>query len=149
MKFRIKIYLISCLFSLNSSHAQDSKIDDLDNCLNEISYDRKRIDKTKTDNITIAFFQDFSDSVVLFLNDAIIYKKRIVYDSITISSTFTGETFSFKKLKKKSKMMIIYVTQKKYINLKINNKYPLYTIHSYKRGICLVAARRNKELIIK
>lgn len=143
------------LFFLHSSsfvlYSQNTETEQRRSCLQKIFGDKKKsLFRKKNDKVTLAFFQDFSDSVRILLNDSVFYLGYIIHDSTIKSSNFTGFTFTIKALKKKYyKLTIEYLVSKKYLTFQLKTRYPLYTIHSNQSGKCLVSARRKYKLEIQ
>lgn len=142
--------LISILI-LKHSSGQLRTQDRMDNCLQAVYKDKKKSKKSdRCGRVSIAFFQNFSDTITLYLNNIAIYRSYIFHDSSVVSSNFTDSITSIRLSNQiQDSITIVYENQNKYLKFPVNEKYILYTIHSYSNGNCYVSARRKKSLSIK
>lgn len=149
MKLRRIIFVSILVFLYDTSCSQSIDLRGMKDCSQAPSRDKRNVMSKRTAKISIAFFQDFTDSVILYLNESLLFSKKIVHDSTLTSTKFSGEIFSFEKKKHLNDVVtIVYVKEKKFLKFRVK-QYPLYTIHSYKNGICFIAARANASLILK
>jgi hypothetical protein len=90
------------------------------------------IKRQNNDSIVFSFFEEFNDTVVLFVNK----KKQVqlvidAKDNPVESSGYSGIDYSLHLKKEKNIVIIKLLSQKKYIEFIVDKKYPLYSIQRY------------------
>ncbi len=150
MAFKIFIPIILLLLNTSAYTQGKGLSENYRNCLIKISYHSKKathLQDVKKDSIRILFFQSFSDSVSVYVNDHLSFCRYIEYDSTLVSTDYSGITFSYKRSKWNDKITVVYKKSGKYLAFRTHKKYPLYSIHSYINTGCWVAARRQPIVI--
>ena len=141
---------ISILTILNAS-GQVNMQDGMQNCLKEVYKDKKKIRKSdRNGKISLGFFQNFSDTVAIFLNNTQLYRSYIFHDSTLVSSNFTDSIVAVSLSRRNADTLTIYYKDlNKLLTFPVSDKYAWYTIHSYKNGNCFVSARSHRMMTIK
>lgn len=90
------------------------------------------IKRSNCNAIVFSFFEQFNDTVVLFINN----KKHGQWyidakNNPVESSGYSGIDYSLILKKKKNKVLIKLLNQRKYVEFEVTKKYPLYTVQRY------------------
>lgn len=90
------------------------------------------IKRQSHNSIVFSFFEEFNDTVVLFVNN----KKQGQWfidakDNPLESSGYSGIDYSLHLKKEKNIVIIKLLSQKKYIEFVVDKEYPLYSIQRY------------------
>ena len=102
----------------------------------------KKIKRVNKDIVTLSFFQDFSDSIIIYVDQKEVVKKYLEHDSTLVSTDYTGYSFSSEFKKRKTIVTIAYLNEKKYCEFKLNKSFPLYSLHFYIAHGYTVAGRK-------
>ena len=149
---KIKCVLLTLsILTLLSASGQVRLQDGMKNCLQAVYKDKKKVKKSdRNGRVSVAFFQNFSDTVTLFLNNVALYRNYIFHDTTLVSSNFTDSiaSISLSGLNTDT-ITITYKNLNKFLKFPVSDKYVLYTIHSYMNGNCFVSARRKRVLSLK
>lgn len=103
---------------------------------------RKKIKRINKNNVTLSFFQDFSDSIIIYVDHKEAVRKFLEHDSMLVSTDFTGYMFSNEYTKRKTTITIVYLNEKSYTRFELNRNFPLYSLHFYRNKFYAVAARK-------
>jgi hypothetical protein len=106
----------------------------------------KKIKRKNKDIISLYFFQDFSDTVIVYINNEEVMRRYVYHDSDLVSTKFTGETFSYLYSLKSNIITIAYKASKRYVEFVLDKRYPLYAIHAYEKN-CFVSGRKYQMII--
>lgn len=139
------------ILTLLSASGQVRLQDGMKNCLQAVYNDKKKVKKSdRNGRVSVAFFQNFSDTVTLFLNNIALYRNYIFHDTTLVSSNFTDSIASISLSGQNTDTITIaYKNLNKFLKFPVSDKYVLYTIHSYMNGNSFVSARRKRLLSLK
>ena len=84
---------------------------------------------TKKDQVAILFFQDFTDSVIIQVNQKTIASRFVRHDDNLLSTDFTGLNFTQNYPDSLNTIRLIYVKEASYIEFNLDKSYPFYSIH--------------------
>lgn len=106
------------------------------------------IKRENYNSIVFSFFEEFNDTVVLFVNN----KKQGQWfintkDNPVESSGHSGIDYSLLLKKKKNTVVIKLLSQKKYVEFIVDKEYPLYSIQRY--GNTWYINGRKYKMILK
>lgn len=97
--------------------------------------------------IHFSFYEEFNDSLVLYLNKAKVGEWYIHKDlNPSESSGYSGIDCLIAPTKKRNKIYIYLVKQKKYIVFSLDRRWPLYTIQRYNE-VWYVNARKYQVVL--
>ena len=102
----------------------------------------KKIKRVNKNIVTLSFFQDFSDSIVIYFDHKEVARKYLEHDSTLVSTDYTGYSFSNEFRKERTLVGIVYLNEKKYCEFNLNKKFPLYSLHYYIRHGYTVSGRK-------
>ena len=133
------IFFISLMHSSFLLQAQSTKEKDFDK--EELKFYKENTDTSKAfmlikrqnnNSILFSFFEEFNDTVVLFVNK----KKQGQWfinakDNPGESSGYSGIDYCLHLKKEKNIVIIKLLSQKKYIEFIVDKEYPLYSIQRY------------------
>jgi hypothetical protein len=134
----MKYALSFCFFILNSCFIYGQNLAGLDlvKCQPKISFEKrkyltglKKIKRKEKDRVSIYFFQNFSDTVMVSVNNVEKMRKYIIHDSELVSTNFTGEYFAYKYELERNTVGITYKNRKMYLEFFLDKKYPLYMVY--------------------
>jgi hypothetical protein len=105
----------------------------------------KIIRRHNNDLVTLSFFEEFNDTLIVYLNNKekgrfFVHTKNNPYTS----SGYSGIDLNLLSAKPKGMVIVRLLGQKKYIEFEISREYPLYIIQRYS-GIWYV--RSTKEYL--
>jgi len=103
---------------------------------------RKKIKRVNKNIVSLSFFQDFSDSIVIYVDHKEVARKYLEHDSTLVSTDYTGYSFSYEYVEKKTAVTIVYLNEKVYSEFKLNKNFPLYSLHFYRTRFYTVSARK-------
>ena len=102
------------------------------------------INKTNNNTVVLSFFEIFNDTLVLYINKLKIKQWPMYSDSNKSTGYIRFDTLIY--LKKKRLITVKMLTQKKYVELSIDNRSPFVTVQRY-GGIWKVNYRRHIMVI--
>jgi hypothetical protein len=145
------LFFIHCNFA---STAQANKVKFF--VQEELRFFKEQTDTSKTsqliktqdcNSIVFSFFEEFNDTLALFINN----KKRGEWliqtkDNPSESTGYSGIAYEVSLKRKKNIISIRLLSQKKYIKFKIDKTYPLYSIQRY-NNVWYVNGRKYKMIL--
>ncbi len=109
--------------------------------------EKYRIERNDRGLVVFSFFEEFNDTLVLFLNGEkqgqwVIHKMN----NPAQSSGYSGISYSTVLKKRKNIVVLKLLQNKKYVEFKINKRYPLYSLQRY-GSIWYVNARKYAMIL--
>lgn len=104
-------------------------------------YCPKKINRSKNNLVTLTFFNFFQDSISVYLENNLIFTKKISKDTSTISTDYTGFAYVVEFPFRNSNLSIVLLNKKLRNNVRLKQKYPVYLISNY-NGVFYVSPRK-------
>lgn len=150
---KIKYYLTIALILYSfHGHTQLPELNEFQKCKAAIFNEKKatkkmRIERPDKNKVSIMFFQDFSDTVSVYFDSTLLFQKYLLHDTLLVSTDYTGESLSHLFTKKNNSILILYHTQKKYLQFNLERRFPLYSVHHYLNKFCAISGRKSRIVI--
>ena len=126
--------LTCCIFYYGHIFAQDIDLSHFKKLPAMLNFENNcnsapEIKNTKKDQVAILFFQDFTDSVIIQVNQKTITSRFVRHDDNLLSTDFTGLNFTYVFADSLNTVRLFYLKEASYMEFKLDKSYPFYSIH--------------------
>lgn len=102
---------------------------------------KDKVDRTNKNLVVLSFFNFFQDTISVYVENKLVFKKAISKDTTVVSTDYTGFSYAVSLPFAKSNLSIISNNERVMVNTKIKRKYPVYLISLY-NGVWYISPRK-------